>query len=124
VAEYHAIEQIEKLAALDGMQRLERREKLLMERLENIAPLEFARADEAIRLECWELLVNREELKGAFRRIELSGYIDDNSHLTEEGRRAVAEYHAIEQIERFPDIVTNPCPSDPDTMPLNHGPEM
>ncbi|WP_346795834.1 MobV family relaxase [Halomonas sp. Bachu 37] len=106
-----------KRAAMESRQKLERRERALVERLKTATPLAFAGADEAIRRECWGLLAGHDDLVEAFDRMSASPYFDSAGHLTDEGRCAVAEKNATEAVERSPDVLTKPQPAMPDATP-------
>lgn len=107
-------ERTRKLAAMKEWDRLERRERALVERLKTVTPLAFAGADEILRRECWGLLASRDDLAQAFDRMSESPYFDTAGHLTREGRQAVAERNAIEVDNRGePEFLTKP-PAEPD----------
>ncbi|MEG3081303.1 MobV family relaxase [Halomonas sp. 5021] len=109
-------ERTRKLEAQREREHLERRERALVERLKTATPLAFAGADADTRRECWGLLASRDDLAQAFERMDASPFFDDAGHLTEAGRRAVAEANAMEAVERGnPDELTKPQPAEPGT---------
>lgn len=105
-------EQERERQAVRELERLELRERQLIERLKVATPLAFACAESALRRECWGLLAARDDLEEAFERMTSSPLFIFNGELSDQGRQAVAEEQRAKAGTHKPDAMTKPQPSE------------
>lgn len=72
-------------------ERAHQREERLADRLRRARPESFARAPEALRVECWRLMLRRDDLEPASERMIESGLFGPAGHLSAKGRALVEQ---------------------------------